>query len=77
MLGKEAALKIYRKKLAKLLSQRYGASPTYTEGQVRTTIEEEQINTRYIKYAFLMYCEQEVLASNGETEDSIAQMQQE
>lgn len=74
MIGKEAAIKRYRKKLPAELAKRYGGKPPYTEAQVSKTVQDLRLNQRFIRYAFLMYCEQEVLAGQGVDESTIAIM---
>jgi len=74
MAAQDSAIKSYLNKLPGELSKRYGGSGPYTEGQLKTTIEELRLNDRYIRYAFLMFCSEEVVASQGVDSDAVVQM---
>ena len=58
MFGKKSAIKKYIKRLPAELSKRYGRSNKYTEGQVKTTVQDLGLNKKYIGYAYLMFCGQ-------------------
>ena len=75
MLGESATIRKYRKKLTPELSKRYGFNGPYTQAQVDTTVRELRLNDRYIRYAYLMFCEQEVLEQEQVSESAILKMQ--
>ena len=74
MARKEAAIKKYRLLLPEELSKRYGGAGPYTEAQVTRTVNDLGLNKNFIQYAFLMYCEQEVLAAQGIDEEVTSSM---
>ena len=39
---------------------RYGKQAHYTPQQVKATVHSQKLNDRYIRYAFVMYCEDSV-----------------
>ncbi len=63
MFGEKSAIRKFWKKLTPELSKRYGGRGPYTQAQVDTTIDSLRLNKKYIQYAYLMFCEEEVLAS--------------
>lgn len=54
-LQKNRAIKSYLKVLPPLLKQRYGRLDTYTEGQIRRTIEAAGLNPNHMSYAFAIF----------------------
>ena len=75
MLGESATIRKFRKKLTPELSKRYGGSGPYTQAQVETTVRELRLNDRYIRYAYLMFCEHEVLEQEQVSESTILKME--
>ncbi len=65
MLGEKSAIRKYRAKLPEELSRRYGGKGPYTEAQVSKTVSDLRLSDRYIQYAYLMYCHDEVLEQYG------------
>lgn len=49
------ALRTYRKRLPRLLGQRYGNPKFFTPEQVERTIKESKLNSRYIEYAYALF----------------------
>jgi len=74
MIGKNGAIRKYISKLPQALSTRYGGGTPYTEAQVTVTIDELGLNKRFIQYAFLMYCQEEVIAEQGIDDETAATM---
>ena len=75
MAGLSSIIRKYHKKLAPELRRRYGGGGPWTQAQVDTTVRELKLNDRYIRYAYLMYCEREVLAREQLPESGIGKMQ--
>ena len=75
MLGKNTTIRKFRRKLIPELSKRYGGKGPYTRAQVETTIRKLRLNDRYIRYAYLMFCEQEVLEQEQVSDSAILKMQ--
>lgn len=71
MFGKKSAIRKYLKVLPDELARRYGGSGPYTPAQVERTVLERNLSTRHIHYAWLLFCEREVLYREG-IEDSTA-----
>ncbi len=67
-------LKQYQMKLPSTLKANYGGSGKagYTEGQVRTAINELKLNPAYTNYALLMFCGEQALPD--ETSESLLEM---
>lgn len=74
MAGRSAVIRKYHRKLAPELGRRYGGSGPWTLAQVDATVRELKLNDRFIRYAYLMYCEREVLAREQLPESDIARM---
>jgi len=43
------------------LSQRYGGKRPYTKAQVDSTFDAEKYNKKYIRYAYLVYCDAQTI----------------
>ena len=65
MFGEKHAIRKYHSKLPEELSRRYGGRGPYTEGQVTTTVKELGLSDRFVQYAYVMYCHEEVLDQYG------------
>ena len=52
---KKRAIRKYIKTLRSELPKRYGKSKHYTEGQIRRTVSDLNLNNKYIYYALAMY----------------------
>ena len=74
MIGQSSAIRKYQKKLPTELSKRYGGSGPYTQAQVEKTIDDLGLNRRYIRYAYLMYCERENMDREIFTDDVVEKM---
>lgn len=75
MFGKKAAIKQYRKHLQNALLQRYGGGAPYSVAQVDRTIEDLKLNRRYAHYAYVMYCDNQLLQGKEFSEKQINDMQ--
>ena len=64
----------FRRKLTPELSKRYGSKGPYTRAQVETTIRELRLNDKYIRYTYLMFCEQEQISESAilKMQDAVA-----
>ncbi|MEJ2680754.1 MAG: hypothetical protein P8176_03635 [Gammaproteobacteria bacterium] len=71
MLGERLAIRKYLRKLPPALSKRYGGSGPYTPNQVAKTVDDLKLNERYIRYAYLMYCERSRLDRDTFTDDAV------
>ncbi len=71
---KKRALKQYLRKLPKALKANYGGSGKsgYTDGQVRATIKELNLNTKYTNYALLAFCGEQAL--HNESSETLLEM---
>ena len=74
MIGKGSAIRMYQRKLSPELSKRYGGPDSYTPAQVERTIDDLGLSRKYIRYAYLMYCEQEMLDREIFSQESIERM---
>ena len=75
MASETAAIKQYINKLPEELSSRYGTAP-YTQGQVDRTVNDLRLSDKFIRYAYLIYCEQKVLQDQHVTPAEIQKMQE-
>ncbi|WP_462157573.1 DUF6559 family protein [Pseudoalteromonas sp. GB56] len=57
MFGSKAAIRKYQQTLPQALSERYGRAKQYTKGQIDTTINELNLNSKHIVYAYVLYCD--------------------
>lgn len=62
MFGEKAAIRKYLDKLPSELQKRYGKPVPYSVGQVEKTIHDLSLNKRHIEYAYLIFCERQVLS---------------
>lgn len=74
MFSEKSVIRKYRRKLTPELSKRYGGSAPYTQAQIDTTLRDLRLNTRYVQYAYLMFCEQEVLERENISESVLDRM---
>ena len=63
MFGKKSAIRKYQKLLAPELLQRYGGAP-YTPTQVEVTVKDLKLSKKYIKFAYLIFCNSKQLNKN-------------
>lgn len=56
---RRSAIKKYALKLGPMLRQRYGASETYSAGQVKLTVEFTGLPSKYIHYGYAIYLSME------------------
>ena len=75
MFGKKKAIKKYVKKLPGELSHRYGSGP-YTQAQVKKTVEDLGFSREYIQFAYLLFCEREVLSEEGVSDKEVEEMRE-
>lgn len=73
MFGKKEAIRKYAKKLPGELSHRYGSEP-YTQAQVKKTVEDLRLSREHIQYAYLLFCEREVLYEEGVGDKGVEEM---
>ncbi len=71
MFGKKSAIRKYLKVLPDELARRYGGSAPWTRAQVATTVRDRNLSERHIQYAYLLFCQREVLYDEG-VDDSAA-----
>lgn len=68
---KDKAIKSYIRKLPSYLEKQYGKSKYYSEEQVKSALEEHNINSKYDSYAYSLYMSQKevegVLVRLGES----------
>ncbi|AOT08727.1 DUF6559 family protein [Pseudoalteromonas luteoviolacea] len=76
MVGKKSAIRKYQSKLRPELSQRYGGSHLYTQAQVDIIIKELGLSERYIQYAYLMYCDINLINNARFQNESVESMNQ-
>ena len=74
MIGEKSAIRKYQTSLPVELSKRYGGSGPYTQAQVEVTIEDLGLSNKHIKYAYLMFCDQQSLDNNVYTDQAIKKM---
>jgi hypothetical protein len=55
---KHFALQAYVKKLGPLLRKKFGKNESYTPGQVKTTVQINNLNEKYSCYAYVLFCKQ-------------------
>jgi hypothetical protein len=56
------AIKLYARRLPRLLQKDYGGSDAYTPTQVQKTIERYKLDARHSVYAIAMFCDRDKLA---------------
>ncbi len=61
----ETKLSKFRYSLEPLLTKRYGSATDCTKSQIDRTIEEENLDAKFIEYVYLVFCSSETLESLG------------
>ena len=74
MFSEKSVIRKYRRKLTPELSKRYGGGGPYTQAQVDTTVRDLRLNNRCVQYAYLMFCEQDVLGQEDVSELDLNRM---
>lgn len=73
LIGEKSAIRKYKLRLPSELSRRYGSGP-YTEAQVKSAVADLRLSSRHIQYAYLMYCQEEVLEQYGLVGEKVQSM---